>query len=333
MATPGARNLLGKVARRLSYALQRDHMRRFGIANTMAVARAYGWVVHGRNQRLREQAYRQSFPELLRENGPPQARKVRIEDGWALDTSRSLPHLETLLENAETLIEERAGSARPMPGSYRSFFQEIQRPEDPETYPSVLDFVLSSDVLSVVAEYLGCIPVLSATLPRGVRFVESRADYDDYVPGRYRDSQLFHIDYYSRPNVYVIVLLRDVTPESGPFSFMGASASRRVSEALGYWSRGVPYRLSDEQVYSIVPRSELHELTYPRGTVLYIDPSRCLHFGSRDAVRPRYLMMYGLTTACRTDLSELFVEPSGYPVRDSDSRLRKMVLDKSSALG
>ena len=332
MSTSETKPLMGRVAYRLSLALQHQHMRRLGIANTMAVARAYGRMAYGRNQRRRERAYAESFADLLQENGPPQTSRLRLEDGWVLDTSGSLPHLGELVDAAEKVIEERGGSLKPVPDSYRSFFQEIQRPADAANRPPFLDFVLSSDVLSVVADYLGCIPVMSTTLPHGIRLAESRADYDEYVQGRHRDSQLFHVDYYSRPNVYVIVLLRDVTAESGPFSFMGAEVSRKVSEALGYWSRGMPYRLSDEQVYSVVPRSELHELIYPRGTVLFIDPSRCLHFGSRDAVVPRYMMMYGLTTACRTDLSELFVDQERFPVRASDSRLRKMVLDKSYVL-
>jgi hypothetical protein len=323
------KQFFGKARTRLTSALQSDHMRRLGIGNTMALARMYNQVVFGRNQRAREAAYRNGFDELLRENGPPQTPRIRLEDGWGLDTTHSLPHLEQLLNDADAVIAARSGALNPTPGSYRAFFQDILRPEDLETYPSFLNFVLSSDVLIVVSDYLECIPVLSATLPRGVRFVESSLDYDGGTRGAYRESQLFHIDYYSKPDVYVIVLLRDVTIENGPFSFMPISTSRKAADALHYWARGVGYRLSDEQVYSVVPRSELKELTYPRGTVLYIDPSQCLHFGSRDAVKPRFMMMYGLTTACRNDLSEFWYEQFRYPIHEGDSRLRRMVLDKS----
>jgi hypothetical protein len=320
---------LAKVRRMLTAALQAEHMRRLGIGATMAISRAHNQVVFGRNQRAREHAYRHQFDALLRENGPPVTPRIRLEDGWALDTTHALPHLEQLLADADKVIAERSGALNPAPGSYRAFFQDILRPEDLEAYPSFLDFVLSSDVLAVVSDYLGCIPVLSATLPRGVRFVESSSDYDGGTRGAYRESQLFHIDYYSKPDVYVIVLLHDVTIENGPFSFMPISTSRKAAAALHYWTRKVGYRLSDEQVYSAVPRSELKELTYPRGTLLYIDPSQCLHFGSRDAVKSRFMMMYGLTTACRTDLSEFWYEQTLFPIGDGASRLRRMVLDKS----
>ena len=45
--------------------------------------------------------------------------------------------------------------------------------------------------------------------------MEFNADFHDQ-PDQPHDSQLFHIDFYSLPNVYVIVLLRDTTPENGP---------------------------------------------------------------------------------------------------------------------
>ena len=85
---------------------------------------------------------------------------------------------------------------------------------DLEEYPSFLDFVTSSDLLATVGSYLQCIPVLSATLPSGLRLVESNDAFDE-EPEVAKDSQLYHIDYYSRPNVYVLVLLEDVTPEHG----------------------------------------------------------------------------------------------------------------------
>ena len=39
--------------------------------------------------------------------------------------------------------------------------------------------------------------------------------------------------------------------------------------------------------------------------------------------------MLGYTGACRTDFSEVILEPKVYPIRHSDSRLRKLVLDKN----
>src|SRR6266516_7796209 len=112
-------------------------------------------------------------------------------DGWALDITMSLLHLDRILEDSEKIIAERSGERRSSTGTYRSYFQDVWTPADLEKYPSFLDFATSSDVLSVVSRYLQSIPALSTTLPAGIRFVESNAAFDDQ-PNRPRDSQLYH---------------------------------------------------------------------------------------------------------------------------------------------
>ena len=99
------------------------------------------------------------------------------------------------------------------------------------------------------------------------------------------------------PNVYVLVLLRDTTFEHGPWTFLPRACSQIVGEKLGYWKRGKPYRVSDEEVYSVADRSQAIEFAYPRGTVLFIESSGCFHYGSRNSVIPRFQLMYAYTGA------------------------------------
>jgi hypothetical protein len=127
---------------------------------------------------------------------------------------------------------------------------------------------------------------------------------------------------------YVLVLLEDVTPECGPWTFLPASVSRRIADQLGYWEKGRGYRLLDSEVRPLIQPGEEMVFAYPKGTVLFIDSANCMHFGSRHAVKPRYMMMYGLTTPCRHDFSLSFMRPFRYPLRPSDSRLRRMVLSE-----
>ena len=60
--------------------------------------------------------------------------------------------------------------------------------------------------------------------------------------------------------------------------------------------------------------------------VLFIDSSACFHYGSRNAVRPRFQFMYTLTTPCRCDLFQTQFE-ARYPVPDDASALRRMVTE------
>ena len=75
-----------------------------------------------------------------------------------------------------------------------------------------------------------------------------------------------------------------------------------------------------------VDPGEAVTFAYPKGTVLFIDSSRCFHYGSRLSYTPRMQMMYAFTSVCRTDFSQTFMQPFPYPVNSNDSRLRKMVL-------
>jgi hypothetical protein len=316
------------LTRLLTGWVQENQMAHLGIRNSMRLAYVYNRIKYRGQQHWRRAMYRRRLAQLLEENGAPTRPRLELKDGWAIDTSLAWPHLDRVLEDSEKIIAERAGERISKTGAYRSYFQDVWTPEDLEKYPSFLDFATSSDVLAAVAHYLKCIPALSTTLPPGIRFVESNAAFDDH-PDHPHDSQLFHVDYYSLPNVYVIVLLRDTTPEHGPFVFLPRSISKKTAKALGYWGRGHGYRVSDEAIYSKVDPKEVVEFCYPRGTVLFIESSGCFHYGSRNSIKPRFQLMIGYTGACRTDFSEELMTPLAYPARPTDSRLRKMVVDKN----
>jgi hypothetical protein len=314
--------------RPLAKRLHSNHMSRLGIATTMRLAYAYNRIKFGRQDDWRRSLYREQITALLGENGPPTRSRIEMQDGWAIDTTMSLPHLDRVLEDSEKIIAERSGVRRTHSGAYRSYFQDLWTTADLEKYPSFLDFATSSDVLATVSDDLQCIPALSTTLPSGIRFVESNAAFDDH-PDEPHDSQLYHIDYYSLPNVYVLVLLGDTTFDHGPWTFLPRTTSQKAAAALNYWSRQRGYRISDEDIYSVVDRNEVIEFCYPRGTVLFIESSGCFHYGSRNSMKPRFQLMIGYTGACRTDFSEVIMKPKAYPTLDSDSRLRKMVLNKN----
>jgi hypothetical protein len=316
------------LVRPLAQRLHANHMAKLGIRRTMKLAYAYNRFKFGRLDGWRRELYKTDMDELLKENGGLTRPRIQMKDGWALDTSKSLPHLERVLEDSDKIIAERCGVRLSAPGKYRSYFQDVWTPADLEKYPSFLDFTTSSDVLAPVADYLNCIPTLSTTLPSGIRFVESNAAFDDQ-PGKPHDSQLYHIDYYSLPNVYVLVLLRDTTPDHGPWTFLPKSHSAAAARKLSYWTRQHGYRLSDEQVYAEIDRKNAIEFCGQRGDVLYIESSGCFHYGSRNSVKPRFQLMLGYLGVCRTDFSELIMPSKVYPARESDSRLRKMVLNKN----
>jgi len=121
-----------------------------------------------------------------------------MEDGFLLDTSLTLPHLDEMLAQVDEIIEERGGSPD-VDDRYRAFFRNLVAVEDLERWPALLEFVSSPELISIVADYLGFVPALSGTLPTGVRVVESGKHLDALAHLPPRDSQVFHIDPYDHP--------------------------------------------------------------------------------------------------------------------------------------
>jgi hypothetical protein len=315
------------VSRPGDYMASERGMKRVGLANSMKLGKLYNRIRHRGRWNLHRNTYQNEFSALLKQNGGEGSvtPRVRLHDGWAIDTSQSLPHLDRLLEEGAEIIRQRAG--RTFGDIQYPFLRYLNFPADLQTYPSLLDFITSSEMLATAGEYIGTIPVLSKCLPPGVRFMESNAalDPDNHLPPR--QSQLYHIDYYDSPQVYVLVLIEDVTLECGPWTFLPASVTERVAKRLGYRGRGWPYRVLDEQIYPHVDKSEEIVFAYPRGTVLFIDSSRCFHFGSRNCVKPRYMMAYALQSPCRCDFAYARLPIQKYPIAPGASRLRKMVLE------
>ena len=302
-------------------------MKRVGIDRLRSFAKRYNQWRYSDRARAHHDAFENRFEALLRENStlaafPP---RIKLRDGWARDNSQSLPHLDRVLDQASEIVRERGGKQHS--GTQQPFFRSLLFPGDFEKYPAILDFVLSSELLAVAAQHLRTVPVLSKTVPPGVRFMESNAALDpDGAGPPFRESQLYHLDIHDTPLVYVLVLVEDVTDESGPWTFLPASVSARAKAALRYQQPGTDYRVTDEQMYSVINSKEVVSFTGKKGSVLFIDSSACFHYGSRRPVRPRFQLMYALTTPCRCDIFQTQYE-NKYPVPADASRLRRMVTE------
>lgn len=321
-----AAHLIARALTPPAKALEYDDMRLLGIERTSRIAR---WWNRDRKPLLdmRRRWYEERFEDLLDENGwPGGKRRIELVDGVALDTSNSLPHLGRLVDEMNGVIEERGLQKWEDLG--KPFLQNILANDAPATYPSLVDFGTSSQVMSAVAPSYGYIPHFSTSLPRGIRLQESSNTHDPTPTAPWRDSQNWHRDYHTEPTFYVITLIRDVTDECGPLHYVSASVSRRVTETFHYRSRRCSYRLTDEQFFSVVDPSEVHRLVGPPGTTLFIDSSACFHMGSRNPVVPRYQTQYAYSSPVKSDFSEILRVQLSYPVADGDSALRRMVCDR-----
>lgn len=78
----------------------------------------------------------------------------------------------------------------------------------------------------------------------------------------------------------------------------------------------------------IVDPAEVNVFTARTGTVLFVESSACMHFGSRAPATPRYQFQYSLLSPQRSDLAAMWLPERQYRTRPGDSLLRQLVLDR-----
>ena len=316
------KNVSGRIVNRFFGRFQH----RLGIANTRKFAKAYNRIRYRAEIDEVVDGYQNRYDELFKGENPDfsGSPRNRLEDGWVIDRSGNFPGLESSLAEADRLIEERGGQDRRGTAlAQQDYLFHLNSIDELDRYPRLLDFATGSETVATVAEYMGMIPTIALNLPLGIRVFESTEKYSKR--NTYNASQLYHRDIHDYPMVYAIVLVRDATERTGPWTFLPASVSDRASRGMNYQAWRKPYRVSDEEVYKYVDPSERIVFTGKRGDVLFLDSSLCFHYGSRDAVDPGYRIMYAYTTRCRSDF-QMMLHRQEFPRRESDSPLRKMIL-------
>ncbi|MCZ6673335.1 MAG: hypothetical protein O7C75_10400 [Verrucomicrobia bacterium] len=318
----GRFNIVGKAVN----AYIGRYQERLGIARSMRLAKFYNGIRYGSTQRRAIDAYQNRLDKLLLANDPDFSGKPRniLKDGWTIDRSGDFPFIEETLAEADRLIGDRGGvDRRGTPLAQTDYLFHLNDVPDLFNYPDLFKFSTSSEIIATVSEYMGMIPVFSQTRPKGIRVFESTNRFNEQT--EFSGSQLYHLDLHDSPLVYAILLVHDIAEENGPWNFLPASVSEKAVRALNYQAKGEPYRVTDQRMYEVIDPAERIAFTGKRGDVLFLDSSRCFHYGSRNAILPGYRVMYAFTSHCRGDFTRMLYRLE-YPNRSEDSELRKMVL-------
>lgn len=173
-------------------------------------------------------------------------------------------------------IEQTASSAK------KNFLLSVVRGRGFLDHPEMLSFMISRPIVDIASRYFGSVPVLSSvslwwTPP------------NDTV----EKSQLFHRDSEDARQLKFFFNIRDVTEDSGPFTFLSADKSEPVKRALGYNSG----RVDDARVIEAAGGEGAQiRMTGPAGSGAAVDTSRCLHYGSRGNTVGRLVLMFQFTS-------------------------------------
>lgn len=126
--------------------------------------------------------------------------------------------------------------------------------------------------------YLGPAPII-----KSIELYRSTSNTE-----RYKSGQLWHMDIDFALQVKMFFMCRPTTHDNGPFTFISAQDSATVQKATGY----IPGKSLDDaylQSYSPI------ELIGDAGSLVFIDTSRCLHFGSRCKAGERIALVVQFT--------------------------------------
>lgn len=159
-------------------------------------------------------------------------------------------------------------------GKHRYFLalpikQELSR-ESP-----LVKLALNPEIISIVTEYLGILPIFSAV---NILYSPNTKNYED-------SSQFFHLDPEGVRQIKIFVFVEDVTEDSGPLTVVAAKDSKKVYPV---YKGG---RISDEKVKEFVPEENFQTMTGSSGTMVFTDTSSCFHFGSRTAKKDRFVFI------------------------------------------
>ena len=199
------------------------------------------------------------------------------EQGFARFDARHLPRGEELLDACLALRSERETDLQrelARRAGKLSIAIDLASDFELQRRALLLDFALQMET---------CAPALCAlrTVPFLARVAVSLS-VASREPRSLVHFQRFHLDNDDLRHVKLYVNAQHIGAHQGPLSFLPLDASRRVLRALRRGRRGEAYwTFDDEEVFQHASPDELVTLEGPPGTGVYIDASRCLHFGSR----------------------------------------------------
>lgn len=201
---------------------------------------------------------------------PPAGFQITSNDGFLVVPPGRFHETDGIVAEARSALSRFDASSPPAGKNRKRFLQNVLEASTLTIDSSIVRFALREDVLSAVSRYLGVVPFLTAI----------SVFHSDTVPGDPTSSQLYHCDGDDVTQVKIFVYCSEVDMGSGPLTLLDAETTSRIQRRTAYWYRE---RLTDEQVRQAAPGVREHPILGPAGTAVFVDTSRCFHFGSRVA--------------------------------------------------
>jgi hypothetical protein len=198
---------------------------------------------------------------------PPTTLHIPHERGFLIIPPGAFGESDHIVREARQALARFDAAAPPAGKNRKRFLQNVLDASSLTRDSATIRFALREDVLAAASEYLRIVPVLTSI----------QIFHSDTVDGAPTSSQLYHCDGDDVTQVKVFIYCSDVDAASGPLTVLDADATAEVQRTTGYRYR---QRLTDDQIECVVGASRHHPILGPAGTMVFVDTSRCFHFGS-----------------------------------------------------
>jgi hypothetical protein len=200
--------------------------------------------------------------------------------GYLVAPAERFAEIPGIIRDAELALAEADAIEAPRGKSQKRFLVNVLDASTLTLDSPVMRLALREDILAAVSRYLGVVPFLSAIT----------VFHSDTVEGNLISSQLYHCDGDDAAQIKIFVYCTDVDVASGPLTILDAASTAQVQRRTRYQYR---MRLTDDQIHAVVGAAPEYPVLGPAGTSVFVDTSRCLHFGSRVApgAPPRLVTM------------------------------------------
>lgn len=211
---------------------------------------------------------------------PPADFRIASDAGFLVVPPGRFGEADGIVAHARAALASFDAAAPPAGKNRKRFLQNVLDTSTLTIDSSIVRLALRDDVLSAVSRYLGVVPFLTAI----------SVFHSDTVPGDPTSSQLYHCDGDDVTQIKIFVYCSDVDMGSGPLTLLDAATTSQVQRRTAYRYRE---RLTDEQVRHAVSGVREYPILGLAGTTVFVDTSRCFHFGSRVAptAPPRLVTM------------------------------------------
>ena len=246
------------------------------LLNNLRFTHAGIWLGHEKRKKL---YHRQFMSQAPKRSGSIE-RRIPREDGFAVFDGSDQSVISSAINCAKTHFSPEAVSAHYIRSGKKGPFFYMACEVGSSAHEPILNLAKSDIILQPIREYFGSKPVL---LSASVWFSPNNHKLANF------NSQLFHFDREDFRQIKCFIPIDDLTTDCGPLTILPASSSAALIKAL--WKRGkIPStkgRYDDHMIDRLVTSPQI-EVTGAIGTIMMVDTTQCLHFGSRTASKPKY---------------------------------------------